>query len=137
LATDYLGAQRRRTVIRQQWRELFDDIEVLIAPTVPVAAMDAAKPEVTWPDGVTEGPAEAYIRFSAPANLTGLPALSVPCGFTTAGLPIGLQVLGRPFDEATVLRVGHAYQAAADWPSWPPRFDPREVPAESVAGDRV
>jgi aspartyl-tRNA(Asn)/glutamyl-tRNA(Gln) amidotransferase subunit A len=137
LATHYLGAQRRRTIIRQQWRELFDDIEVLIAPTVPVAAMDAAKPEVTWPDGVTEGPAEAYIRFSAPANLTGLPALSVPCGFTTAGLPIGLQVLGRPFDEATVLRVGHAYQAAADWPSWPPRFDPREVPAESVAGDRV
>ena len=84
LATDYLGAQRRRAVIRQQWRELFDDIDVLIAPTVPVAAMDAGKPEVMWPDGVIEGPAEAYIRFCAPANLTGLPALSVPCGFTNS-----------------------------------------------------
>lgn len=123
LATDYLGAQRRRALISQQWRELFDDIDVLIAPTVPVAAMDAGKPEVVWPDGVIEGPVEAYIRFSAPANLTGLPALSVPCGFTTAGLPIGLQVVGRPFDEATVLRVGHAYQSAVDWPSWPPRLD--------------
>jgi aspartyl-tRNA(Asn)/glutamyl-tRNA(Gln) amidotransferase subunit A len=124
-ATDYLGAQRRRALIRQQWRELFDDIDILIAPTVPVAAMDAGKPEVAWPDGVVEGPVEAYIRFTAPANLTGLPALSVPCGFTTAGLPIGLQVVGRPFDEATVLRVGHAYQSAVDWPSWPPRFDAR------------
>ena len=125
LATDYLGAQRTRGLIRRQWQALFDDIDVLIAPTVPVAAMDARKPEVTWPDGVTEGPVEAYIRFCAPANLTGLPALSVPCGFTRAGLPIGLQVMGRAFDEATVLRVGHAYQSAVDSPSWPSRFDPR------------
>ena len=80
------------------------------------------------------GPVQAYIRFAAPANLAGLPALSVPCGFTAAGLPIGLQVVGGAFDEAAVLRVGHAYQCQADWPAWPPRFDPRAVPAESVAG---
>lgn len=125
LATDYLAAQHKRARMRRQWRELFDDIDVLIAPTVPVAAMEAGKPEVTWPDGVIEGPVQAYIRFSAPANLTGLPALSVPCGFTGAGLPVGLQIMGRSFDEATVLRVGHAYQSAVDWTSWPPRFDPR------------
>ncbi|BBX60971.1 amidase [Mycobacterium saskatchewanense] len=119
LATDYLAAQRMRASIRQEWHGLFDDIDVLITPTVPVAAMDASKPEVTWPDGLCEGPADAYIRFSAPANLTGLPALSVPCGFTGAGLPIGLQVMGRPFDESTVLRVGHAYQAAAGWATTP------------------
>ncbi|MEE6177705.1 amidase [Mycobacterium sp. 050134] len=124
-ATDYLRAQRKRVLIRQQWRELFDDIDVLIVPTVPVVAMDAGKPEASWPDGVIEGPVEAYIRFCAPGNLTGLPALSVPCGFNRAGLPIGLQVVGRPFDEATVLGVGHAYQSAVDWPSWPPRFDAR------------
>jgi aspartyl-tRNA(Asn)/glutamyl-tRNA(Gln) amidotransferase subunit A len=135
LAMVYLAAQRKQALIRQQWRELFDDINVLIAPTVPVAAMDAAKPEVTWSDGVTEGPVEAYIRFCAPANITGLPALSVPCGFTGAGLPIGLQIVGRSFDEATVLRVGHAHQSAIDWPSWPPRFDPRVVTAESAAGE--
>ncbi|OBH74564.1 amidase [Mycobacterium scrofulaceum] len=135
LAIDYLDAQRKRALIRQQWRELFDDIDVLIAPTVPVAAMDAGRPEVTWPDGVTEDPVQAYIRFSAPANLAGLPALSVPCGFTTTGLPIGLQVVGGPFAEATVLRVGHAYQSAADWPMWPPRHDPRKaVRASAVSG---
>lgn len=120
LATDYLAAQRKRDLFRQQWNALFDEIDILVAPTVPVAAMEAARPEVTWPDGLTEGPVQAYIRFSAPANLAGLPALSVPCGFTDAGLPIGLQIIGRAFDEATVLRVGHAYQSAADWPSWPP-----------------
>ena len=55
------------------------------------------------------------IRCTAPFNATGLPALSVPCGFTSAGLPIGLQIVGRPFDEATVLRAGHAYEQATEW----------------------
>ena len=54
-------------------------------------------------------------RFARPFNLTGLPALSVPCGFTREGLPIGLQIAGRPFDEALVLRVGHAYEQATEW----------------------
>lgn len=115
LATDYLAAQQKRTLFRQQWNALFDEIDILLTPTVPVAAMAAARPEVTWPDGLTEGPVQAYIRFSAPANLAGLPALSVPCGFTDTGLPIGLQLIGRAFDEDTVLRVGHAYQLAAGW----------------------
>ena len=56
-----------------------------------------------------------YTRFTNPFNLTGLPALSVPCGFTTQGLPIGLQIAGRPHDEATVLRVGHSYQQVTEW----------------------
>ncbi|MEE6178318.1 amidase [Mycobacterium sp. 050134] len=136
LAIDYLDAQGKRAVIRQRWRDLFDDIDVLIAPTVPVAAMEAGRPQVTWPDGTTEGPVEAYIRFSAPANLTGLPALTVPCGFTSAGLPIGLQIIGRSFDETTVLRVGHAYQSAADRQSWPPLFDPRAVAADTAGACR-
>lgn len=115
LATDYLAAQRNRALFRQQWNALFDEIDILLTPTVPVAAMDAVAPEVTWPDGLTEGPVQAYIRFCAPANLAGLPALSVPCGFTHDGLPIGLQLIGRVWDEDTVLRVGHAYQTAAGW----------------------
>jgi aspartyl-tRNA(Asn)/glutamyl-tRNA(Gln) amidotransferase subunit A len=52
---------------------------------------------------------------TAPFNIAGLPALSLPCGFTSGGMPIGLQIVGRPFDEATVLRVGHAYEQATDW----------------------
>ncbi|OBK26964.1 amidase family protein [Mycobacterium asiaticum] len=110
--TDYLDAQQKRERFRQQWRKIFDDIDVLLTPTVPVVAMNAAKPQVRWPDGVTEGPVDVNIRFWAPANLAGLPALSVPCGFTSAGLPVGLQIIGRAFDEPTVLRIGHAYQSA-------------------------
>jgi aspartyl-tRNA(Asn)/glutamyl-tRNA(Gln) amidotransferase subunit A len=55
------------------------------------------------------------IRFTRPFNLTGHPAASVPCGFTAEGLPMGLQIIGRPFDEVTVLRVADAYQRITDW----------------------
>jgi aspartyl-tRNA(Asn)/glutamyl-tRNA(Gln) amidotransferase subunit A len=58
---------------------------------------------------------EALLRLMRPFNLTGLPAMSIPCGFTSAGLPIGLQIAGKPFDEATVLRVAHAYEQQNDW----------------------
>jgi aspartyl-tRNA(Asn)/glutamyl-tRNA(Gln) amidotransferase subunit A len=61
------------------------------------------------------------IRCTAPFNATGLPALSLPCGFTRSGLPIGLQLVGRPFDEATVLRAGHAYEQATEWHARTPR----------------
>jgi len=57
----------------------------------------------------------SLIRFTRPFNLTGHPAASVPCGFTAEGLPMGLQIIGRPFDEATVLRVADAYQRLTDW----------------------
>ena len=58
---------------------------------------------------------EAILRLMRPFNLTGLPAISIPCGFTSTGLPIGLQIAGKPFDEATVLRVAHAYEQHTDW----------------------
>ena len=59
----------------------------------------------------------AYVRTTAPFNLSGQPALSVPCGFDDKGLPAGLQIAGRPFDEATVLQIGAAYESATDWTS--------------------
>ncbi len=62
----------------------------------------------------------AFWRLTYPYNLTGLPAISVPCGFDRDGLPIGLQIAGRPFDESTVLRVAHAYERAHEWVNhWP------------------
>ena len=66
-------------------------------------------------DGLVEDLVWASVRCAFPFNMTGQPALTVPCGFDDAGLPIGLQIAGRPWAEATVLRVGHAFQHATDW----------------------
>jgi len=61
-----------------------------------------------------------FVRLSAPANVTGLPSVAVPCGFTEDQLPVAFQVIGRPFDEATILRIAHAYEALTDWTSQAP-----------------
>ena len=66
----------------------------------------------------------SLIRFTRVFNLSGHPAASIPCGFTAGGLPVGLQIVGRPFDEATVLRVADAYQRATDWHRRRPPIDP-------------
>ncbi|MES4908909.1 MULTISPECIES: amidase [unclassified Streptomyces] len=107
---DYLRAQRSRTLMRQAWARVLDDVDVIAAPTVPVTAVKADQNTLTWPDGAVEGVSDAYVRLSAPANITGVPSLSVPVGNDTAGLPIGMQLLGRPLDEPTLLRMGHAYE---------------------------
>ena len=87
---------------------------VLVTPTVPVAAPRIGETTLTVAGQQVDFNA-AFLRCGAPFSATHLPALSVPCGFTAAGLPIGLHIAGRPFDEATVLRVGHAYEQAKDW----------------------
>lgn len=115
LATDYIKALRVRTSIQHGWRQVFDGIDVLAAPTLPATAVRCGEPTITWPDGSPEPVINAYVRLSCPANLTGLPALSVPCGVDGAGLPIGLQLIGRPFEEVTVLRVGEAHEAISGW----------------------
>ena len=115
LATDYLRALQARTLVQQGVRAAFDGLDVLLAPTLPATAARVGQGLFTWPDGTEEPVINAYVRTSCLGNLTGLPAMSVPCGTDTAGLPIGLQVLGRPFDEQTVLRVGRAYEAASGW----------------------
>ncbi|MEU9797160.1 amidase [Streptomyces sparsogenes] len=107
---DYLRAQRSRTLMRQAWARVLDDVDVIAAPTVPVTAVKADQDTVTWSDGTVEGVSDAYVRLSAPANITGVPSLSVPVGSDAAGLPIGMQLLGRPLGEPTLLRTGHAYE---------------------------
>jgi aspartyl-tRNA(Asn)/glutamyl-tRNA(Gln) amidotransferase subunit A len=113
LATDYIKALRVRTLMQQAWAAVFDEIDVLVAPGMPVAAPEVGAAEVAWPDGSTEDVTTALVRQTSPGNLTGLPTLALPVGFDAAGLPLGMQVTGRPFDEATVLRVGAAYEAAS------------------------
>ncbi|MEU9118913.1 amidase [Streptomyces sp. NPDC048506] len=110
-AGDYLRAQRSRTLMRREWLRLFDRIDVLAAPTVPMTAAPSDQETVQWPDGSTETVSDAYVRLCAPANLTGLPSLTLPVGRDDSGLPIGMQVIGRPLDEVTVLRTGHAYES--------------------------
>ena len=115
LATDYIKALRARTLIQQRWRDMFADIDVLIAPTLTAPALPVDDPSVSWPDGSTESATDTYVRFSAPANVTGLPSLSVPCGFTDSGLPIGMQIIGKPFAEPVLLAVGQTYESATHW----------------------
>ena len=113
LATDYIKALRVRTLMQQAWAAVFDDIDVLVTPGMPVAAPEVGAAQVAWPDGSAEDVTTALVRQTSPGNLTGLPVLALPVGFDAAGLPLGMQVTGRPFDEATVLRVGAAYEAAS------------------------
>ncbi|WP_030862292.1 Asp-tRNA(Asn)/Glu-tRNA(Gln) amidotransferase GatCAB subunit A [Streptomyces sp. NRRL S-37] len=109
-AGDYLRAQRARTMMRDAWARMFDGIDVLAAPTVPMTATEAGQEAVEWADGTTETVSDGYVRLCAPANITGVPALTLPVGHDRAGLPIGMQLMARPFHDATVLRVGRVYE---------------------------
>ncbi|MBQ1120980.1 amidase [Streptomyces sp. B15] len=109
-AGDYLRAQRARTLMRRSWLSTLEEVDVIAAPTVPTTAAKADQPTLTWPDGTVETVSDAYVRLSAPANITGLPALTLPVGHDRAGMPIGMQLMGRPQSEAVLLRAGHAYE---------------------------
>lgn len=116
MAGDYLRAQRARTLMRKEWAELLEQVDVIAAPTVPATAVRMRQDSLTWPDGTVESVTDAYVRFSMPATVTGVPALSFPVGWDSDGLPIGMQLLGRPLGEATLLRAGHAYERTQ--PPW-------------------
>ena len=90
------------------------DFDLLLAPTAPVAAprIDEASVEI---DGVSTGVLALLPRLTRGFNICGVPVVSVPCGFTGAGMPIGMQLAGRPFEEAAVLRAAHAYEQATAW----------------------
>jgi aspartyl-tRNA(Asn)/glutamyl-tRNA(Gln) amidotransferase subunit A len=114
LATDYVNALRLRTLIQAAWEEMFSSIDVLLAPTLVAAATLRSDPFIRWGDGTVEGATPAYVRLSAPANVTGLPSLSVPAAFTADGLPLGVQIIGKPFAEPEILRFGYALEQNTD-----------------------
>jgi aspartyl-tRNA(Asn)/glutamyl-tRNA(Gln) amidotransferase subunit A len=95
-------------------RVALETVDVLLTPTTLLAAAPIGAETVAI-GGVQVDVLSAFSANTAPFNVARLPALSVPCGFTAAGLPIGLQIVGRPFDEVTVLRVGYAYERSTDW----------------------
>jgi aspartyl-tRNA(Asn)/glutamyl-tRNA(Gln) amidotransferase subunit A len=104
------AAQQARVQIRQEVRQAFSEahLDALVTPTLPRTSVPLETMEIS-----VDLP--RYIPFTLPWNLTGQPALSVPCGFSPDGLPVGLQVIGKPFDEGRVLGIGCAYQHATDW----------------------
>lgn len=108
ISTEYILARRSQTVLRRQFESFFSTFDILLTPTTPVPA-----PLLEGPNAVEQ--ARLLTRFTAPFNLTGLPALSVPCGFTGDGLPMGLQIVGRPWAESKILNAGFAYEQATEW----------------------
>jgi aspartyl-tRNA(Asn)/glutamyl-tRNA(Gln) amidotransferase subunit A len=111
---DYLDALRARRIIRREWAKVFEVIDVLVTPTTPVTATKFGDVTADVPGG-PKPLVRAYLDLTLPFNLTGYPAISIPCGFSKAGLPIGMQIVGRPFTENTLLRVAHQYQQETDW----------------------
>ncbi|MBI4608931.1 MAG: Asp-tRNA(Asn)/Glu-tRNA(Gln) amidotransferase subunit GatA [Candidatus Rokubacteria bacterium] len=111
----YGKAQRVRTLVRRDFEQAFARVDLIVCPTTP---------NVAFKLGEKEDPLQMYLNdiFTIPVNLAGLPGISLPCGFTLAGLPIGLQLIGKPFDEATLLRVAYAYEQATDWCRKKPAF---------------
>jgi aspartyl-tRNA(Asn)/glutamyl-tRNA(Gln) amidotransferase subunit A len=104
---EYVQATRLRERLRGEMLDVLGSVDLLAAPTAPRPAPTFAQ---------MHDPSLAFPRSNMPPfNLSGLPALAVPCGVSTGGLPLSLQLAGRPFDEATVLRAGHAYQRATAW----------------------
>jgi aspartyl-tRNA(Asn)/glutamyl-tRNA(Gln) amidotransferase subunit A len=105
----YLQAQEKRRRITQIFEEILQEVDVVVTPTLPVAAPGIEEKEIKI-GRLRELVRTVLLRYTTPGNLTGLPAISIPCGFSTNHLPIGMQIFGRRHDEATVLRVAHAFE---------------------------
>jgi len=111
---DYMKAEQYRRALMDEFAKVFEAVDVVVGPTTPITAWKRGEWTVQVA-GKPESALAASWRFTYPYNLTGLPAISVPCGFDRDGLPIGLQIAARPFDEMTLLRVAHAYEREHDW----------------------
>jgi aspartyl-tRNA(Asn)/glutamyl-tRNA(Gln) amidotransferase subunit A len=109
---DYLEAMKARGALGSHMRQFMERYDLLVSPTLPIAAFAAGR---LAPGGDGTGKWVNWTPFSYPFNLTQQPAASVPCGFTKAGLPAGLQIVGRMFDDAAVLRAAFAYERATAW----------------------
>jgi len=105
----YGKAQAVRTLIQRDFEAVFKEVDLLVSPVMPTTAFRLGER--------LEDPLQMYLSdiYTIPASLSGLPAISVPCGFSTMGLPIGLQLMGRPFEESMVLRAAYAYEQATSW----------------------
>jgi aspartyl-tRNA(Asn)/glutamyl-tRNA(Gln) amidotransferase subunit A len=112
----YLRAMKVRTKIREDFEKAFQDVDCIVTPTSPTPAFKIGER--------MDSPLSMYLSdiFTIPANLAGIPGISVPCGFTKNNLPIGLQILGKPFDEELLFRVAYTYEQNTDWHKRKPKL---------------
>ncbi len=105
----YLKSQKVRTLIREDFKKAWETVDVIVAPTTPETAFNINEK--------TDDPIKMYLSdvLTIPCNIAGIPGLSTPCGFSSDNLPIGLQILGKSFDEDSILRVAHAYEKVNNW----------------------
>ncbi len=105
----YRKAQQARTLIKQDFEKAFETVDVIVTPTVPTPAFKVGEK--------MEDPLHMYLNdiFTISLNLAGVPGISVPCGFTPANLPVGLQIIGKHFDEETILKTAYAYEQSTEW----------------------
>lgn len=113
-AVDYINATRTRQALKNEFKRLFNEIDCLLAPTLPALPPPIGQGFVAI-EGDREDVGQAYVRLNAPQNLTGFPALSLPCGFGSNGLPIGLQLIAAEFREEALFTVGAEYQRRTEW----------------------
>ena len=125
-AAAYAEALRQTNLIRREITKVFSSVDLLITPTTPAAA-DAFTQSTTFDPN--------RFRNTAPFDVFGLPTISVPCGFTRSGLPIGLQISGAPFAEPTVLALAHAYEQATEWHKSRPKLNPAQQRSATVVAD--
>ncbi len=123
----FLKAQRARTLVRRDFLHAFERVDLILMPTSPTVPFRLGEK--------VEDPLQMYLAdvYTIPVNLAGLPGISIPCGFAD-GLPIGLQLIGRPFDEPTVLRAAHAYEQATQWHVRRPPLDGATKPPATRSG---
>jgi aspartyl-tRNA(Asn)/glutamyl-tRNA(Gln) amidotransferase subunit A len=114
LATTYINAQRMRRAVKNAFRQAMRDVDVLVTPTQPTTALKIGQ-RTSRIGSREESVFAVSARLCAPFNLSGLPAISVPCGFSPEVMPVGLQIIGKPFDEETVLRVADVFERNTQW----------------------
>ena len=111
---DYLHALDVKRAITEEFDSVFEHVDAIIAPTLPIAAPRIGEKEIEI-GSEKETVRSALVRLNRPANLTGHPAISIPCGFSNSGLPIGLQLIGPKWSEARMLAIALAFEDATDW----------------------
>ncbi len=114
-AVDYLRGVDSRREVEEDFAAAFEQVDAIVAPTTPIAAPQIGAPEIRVAGQRETAVRAELLRMTRPANLTGLPAISIPCGFTREGLPVGLQLIGPRWSEARLLAMALAYEEATAW----------------------